>query len=168
MTQYVTEFLPLKDGLECLLFWENFDHSPLIILNLHSRKRAEHLPFMPINSDWSKLRVGCRFRYWNPLPQTWMYYDGSCFLQYVIIFLLKSTFSKTQVKYEYETKNQQMPLFQFYSYIDGSLHVSGPQAHPQESSHSCSHNQWLCEQLCELSRGWACGPETCRDPSIYE
>jgi len=26
----------------------------------------------------------------------------------------------------YEMKNQQMSLFQFYSYIDGSLHVSGP------------------------------------------
>ena len=25
-------------------------------------------------------------------------------------------------------------------YIAGSLHVSGPQAHPQESSHSCSQN----------------------------
>ena len=36
-------------------------------------------------------------------------------------------------------KNQQMSLFQFYSYIDGSLHVSGPQAHLQENSHSCSH-----------------------------
>ena len=65
-----------------------------------------------------------------------------------------------------------MSLFQFYLYIAGSLHVSGPQAHLQESSHSCSHNhwfsvytapavssartvqalnQWLCEQLCELS-----------------
>ena len=66
-----------------------------------------------------------------------------------------------------------MSLFQFYLYIAGSLHVSGPQAHPQESSHNhwfsvctalvaCSHtehatravqtlNQWLCEQLCELS-----------------
>ena len=29
-------------------------------------------------------------------------------------------------------------------------------------------NQWLCEQLCELSWRWAGGPETCRDPSIYE
>ena len=29
-------------------------------------------------------------------------------------------------------------------------------------------NQWLCEQLCELSLGWACGPETCRDPAIYK
>jgi hypothetical protein len=29
-------------------------------------------------------------------------------------------------------------------------------------------NQWLCEQLSEFSWGWACGPETCRDPSIYE
>jgi len=69
-------------------------------------------------------------------------------------------------------KNQLMPLFQFYLYIAGSLHVSGPQAHPQESLHSCSHNhwfsvcialavsstraiqtlnQWLCEQLCKLS-----------------
>jgi len=64
-----------------------------------------------------------------------------------------------------------MSLFQFYLYIAGSLHVSAPQAHLQESSHSCSHNhwfsictalavcsvsvqilnQWLCEQLCELS-----------------
>ena len=36
-----------------------------------------------------------------------------------------------------------MSLFQFYSYIDGSLHVSGPQAHLQENSHSCSHNHWF-------------------------
>jgi hypothetical protein len=43
----------------------------------------------------------------------------------------------------YEMKNQQMSLFQFYPYIDGSLHVSGLQAHPQENSHSCSHNYWL-------------------------
>jgi len=27
--------------------------------------------------------------------------------------------------------------------IAGSLHVSGPQAHPHESSHSCSHNHWF-------------------------
>jgi len=76
-------------------------------------------------------------------------------------------------------ENQLMSLF--YSYIAGSLHVSGPQAHLQESSYSCSHNhwfsicplwtrvlyvqhrehasradrycknQWLCEQLYELS-----------------
>jgi len=26
----------------------------------------------------------------------------------------------------------------------------------------------LCEQLYELSWRWACGPETCRDPAIYE
>jgi hypothetical protein len=92
-------------------------------------------------------------------------------------------------------ENQEMLLFQFYSYIDGSLHVSGLQAHPQENSYSCSHNhwfsgctvratcsvctehadrtvqplnQWLWEQLCEFSWGWACRPETCRDPSIYE
>ena len=43
----------------------------------------------------------------------------------------------------YEMKNQQMSLFQFYSYIDESLHVSDPQAHLQESSHSCSHNHWF-------------------------
>jgi len=36
-----------------------------------------------------------------------------------------------------------MSLFQFYSYIAGSLHVSGPLAHLQESSHSCSHNHWF-------------------------
>ena len=40
-------------------------------------------------------------------------------------------------------KNQLMSLFQFYLYIAGSLHVSGPQAHPQESSHGCSHNHWF-------------------------
>ena len=27
-------------------------------------------------------------------------------------------------------------------------------------------NQWLCEQLYELSWRWACGPETCRDAAI--
>jgi len=43
----------------------------------------------------------------------------------------------------YEMKNQLMSLIQFYSYIDWSLHVSGPQAHLQESSHSCSHNHWF-------------------------
>jgi hypothetical protein len=43
----------------------------------------------------------------------------------------------------YEIKNQQMSLSQFYSYIDRSLHVSGPQNHPQENSHSCSHNHWF-------------------------
>jgi len=31
-----------------------------------------------------------------------------------------------------------------------------------------TRNQWLCEQLCELSWGWACVPETCRDPAIYK
>ena len=40
-------------------------------------------------------------------------------------------------------KNQLMSLFQFYLYIVGSLHVSGPPAHPQESSHSCSHKHWF-------------------------
>jgi hypothetical protein len=49
----------------------------------------------------------------------------------------------TQFSCTYEMKNQQMSLFQFYSYIDGSLHVSGPQVHLQESSHSCSHNHWF-------------------------
>jgi hypothetical protein len=43
----------------------------------------------------------------------------------------------------YEIKDQQMSLFQFYSYIDGSLHVLGLQAHPQENSRSCSHNHWF-------------------------
>ena len=46
-----------------------------------------------------------------------------------------------------------MSLFQFYSYIAGSLHVWGPQAHPQESSHSCSHNHWfsVCTALAVCS-----------------
>ena len=57
-------------------------------------------------------------------------------------------------------KNQLMSLFQFYLYIAGSLHVSGPQAHPQESSHSCSHNCWftICTALAVCSvccdRSW--------------
>jgi len=34
-------------------------------------------------------------------------------------------------------KNQLMSLFQYYSYIARSLHVSGPQSHLQENSHSC-------------------------------
>ena len=37
----------------------------------------------------------------------------------------------------------------FYSYIAGSLNVSGPQAHLQEISYSCSHNHWfsICAAL---------------------
>jgi hypothetical protein len=42
-------------------------------------------------------------------------------------------------------KYQQMSLFQFYSYIDGSLQVSGLQAYTQENSHSCSHNHWFSD-----------------------
>ena len=46
-----------------------------------------------------------------------------------------------------------MSLFQFYLYIAGSLHVSDTQAHPQESSHSCSHNHWfsVCTALAVCS-----------------
>jgi len=46
------------------------------------------------------------------------------------------------------------------------------QDRPQHTEHATrtvrTLNQWLCEQLCELS--WRCtwGPETCRDRSIYE
>jgi len=43
--------------------------------------------------------------------------------------------------YNLWNENQLMSLF--YSYIAGSLHVSGPQAHLQESSYSCSHNHWF-------------------------
>jgi len=54
-------------------------------------------------------------------------------------------------------ENQLMSLF--YSYIAGSVHVSGPQAHLQESSYSCSHNHWFsfcaalfaCPVCCGLS-----------------
>jgi len=54
-------------------------------------------------------------------------------------------------------ENQLMSLF--YSYIAGSLHVSGLQAHLQESSYSCSHNHWFsvctalvaCSVCCGLS-----------------
>ena len=49
-------------------------------------------------------------------------------------------------------ENQLMSLF--YSYIAGSLHVSGPQAHLQESSYSCSHNHWFsfCAALFTCTR----------------
>jgi hypothetical protein len=59
-----------------------------------------------------------------------------------------------------------MPLFQFYSYIDESLHVSGLQAHPRENSHSCSHNRWFsgctngCVNSCVNSpEDWPVGPK---------
>jgi hypothetical protein len=59
----------------------------------------------------------------------------------------------------YEMKNQQMSLFQFYSYIDGSPHVSCLQAHPQENSHSCSHNHWFIgctvRAACSVGCGWS-------------
>jgi len=47
----------------------------------------------------------------------------------------------------------------FYSYIAGSLHVSGPQAHLQEGSYSCSHNHWfsICAALFACS---VCGTDT--------
>jgi hypothetical protein len=57
----------------------------------------------------------------------------------------------------YEMKNQQMSLFQFYSYIDGSLHVSGPQAHAQENSHSCSHNHWFSGCTVRAACSVCCG-----------
>jgi len=46
----------------------------------------------------------------------------------------------------------------FYSYIAGSLHVSGPQAHLQESSYSCSHNHWFTQSTqTERYRNWTNG-----------
>ena len=57
----------------------------------------------------------------------------------------------------YEMKNQQMSLIQFYSFIDGSLHVSGPQAHLQESSHSCSHNHWFSVCIVQVTCSVCCG-----------
>jgi len=46
------------------------------------------------------------------------------------------------------------------------------QDRPQHTEHvniaAQKLNQWLCEQLYELSWIWACGLETCRDPAIYE
>ena len=53
----------------------------------------------------------------------------------------------------------------FYSYIAGSLHVSGPQAHLQKSSYSCSKNHWFsfcaalfaCSVCSERHRNWTNG-----------
>ena len=50
-------------------------------------------------------------------------------------------FSTSDVTLIIWNENQLMSLF--YSYIAGSLHVLGPQAHIQESSYSCSHNHWF-------------------------
>ena len=57
-------------------------------------------------------------------------------------------------------ENQLMSLF--YSYIAGSLHVSGPQAHLQESSYSCWHNHWFsfCAALFACSAREQSGTET--------
>ena len=56
-------------------------------------------------------------------------------------------------------ENQLMSLF--YSYVAGSLHVSGPQVHLQESSYSCSHNHWfsICTALdaSRVDRYWTNG-----------
>ena len=51
--------------------------------------------------------------------------------------------------------------------------VTSHQDRPQHTEHANRAaqklNQWLREQLYELSwRWWACGPETCRAPAIYE
>ena len=55
-------------------------------------------------------------------------------------------------------KNQLMSLFQLYLYIARSLHISGPPAHPQESSHSCSHNHWFSVYtalaVCSVQSTW--------------
>jgi hypothetical protein len=61
-------------------------------------------------------------------------------------------------------ENQLMSLF--YSYIAGSLHVHTTYGARVQSGQIL--NQWLREQLYELSWRWACGSETCRDPAIYE
>jgi len=60
--------------------------------------------------------------------------------------------------------NENQLMSRFYSYIAGSLHVSGPQAHLQESSYSCSHNHWFsfCAAL------FACSVFCARDQSGTE
>jgi len=57
-----------------------------------------------------------------------------------------------------------MSLFQFYSYIDGSLHVSGPQAHLQENSHSCSHNHWFNIRTVLVACSVCCGNSCVSSP----
>jgi len=56
-----------------------------------------------------------------------------------------------------------------YSEETGSFVGVGMSAHTEYTNRAAQiPNQRLCEQLYELSRRWACGPETCRDPAIYE
>jgi hypothetical protein len=53
----------------------------------------------------------------------------------------------------YEMKNQQMSLFQFYSHIDESLHVSGPQA-PSSGEFTRLFTQPLVHWLYRSGRVW--------------
>ena len=72
-------------------------------------------------------------------------------------FFLPTDAQLDSLKNNIWNENQLMSLF--YSYIAGSLHVSGPQAHLQKSSYSCSHNHWFsicaalfaCSVCCGLS-----------------
>ena len=51
----------------------------------------------------------------------------------------------------------------------GSVSVRSGRVHTEHANRAVQIlNQWLCEQLYELSWRWVCGPETCRDPAIYE
>ena len=71
--------------------------------------------------------------------------------------ILLSSYLIVETIQEIWNENQLMSLF--YSYIAGCLHVSGPQAHLQETSYSCSHNHWFsicaalfaCSVCCGLS-----------------
>ena len=63
-------------------------------------------------------------------------------------------------KHLFNLRNENQLMSLFYSYIAGSLHVSGPQAHLQESLYSCSHNHWFsfcaalfaCSVCCQNTR----------------
>jgi hypothetical protein len=97
-----------------------------ICYSIEDYLRSDYL----LDSGWATFPLNYPIVFLNSSTQT---HQISCSLIFFKLFVpcILST---------YEIKNQQMSLFQFYSYINGSVHVSGPQAHPQENSHSCSHN----------------------------
>ena len=83
----------------------------------------------------------------NLLKQT-LYY----FIKIIIMFM-----QSTQHPYRMEWKPTDVTILFVYCWI--SIHVSGPRAHLQESSYSCSHNHWFsfcaalfaCSVCCGLS-----------------
>jgi len=116
---------------------------------------------------------GSRLETWGQILRTWQ----SLFLS----FLYRASFQHM------EWKPTDVTILFVYCWIFTCFGPTGPSSgefvqlftqplvqylcravrvHANSAAHKL--NQWLCEQLYELSWRWACEPETCRDPAIYE